>query len=325
MNLLRRRFLHLAATAASAAAFPRPACALDYPVKQVRLIVPFAPAGGSDIFARLVGGSLAERFGQQFVIENRPGAASSIGTEVVVRAPPDGYTLLLASSANAINAALYERLSYNFIHDIAPVATMVQVPLVMEVNPMVPAKTVPEFISYAKARRGEINFASAGSGSPIHMAGELFNMMAGVNLVHVPYRGGGAALIDLLGGQVQVMFATMPSSIEYIRAGNLRPLAVTTRTRSEVLPDLPTVGDFVAHYDANDWFGIGAPRNTPAEIIDKLNNEINAALADPNMKARLGDLGGVVISGSPTDFGKLIADETEKWGKVIRTMNIRPE
>ena len=242
-----------------------------------------------------------------------------------MRAPPDGYTLLLVASANAINATLYDKLNFNFIRDIAPVASIIRVPNVMVVNPSVPAKTVPEFIAYAKANPGKINMASAGIGSSPHVAGELFKMMAGVDMVHVPYRGAAPALTDLLGGQVQVMFATTAASIEYIRAGKLRALAVTTATRSEALPDIPTVGDFVPGYEASAWFGIGAPKNTPAEIVDKLNKEINAGLADPKIKARLADLGGTVLAGSPADFGKLIADETEKWGKVIRAANIKPE
>ena len=278
----------------------------------------FAPGGGADIIARLIGQWLSERLGQPFIIENRPGAGSNIATEAVVHAPADGYTLLLVSPANAINATLYDKLNFNFIRDIAPVAGIIRVPNVMVVNPSVPAKTVPEFIAYAKANPGKLNMASAGIGTAPHVAGELFKMMAGVDMVHVPYRGDGPALTDLIGGQVQVMFAAMPSSIEYIRAGKLRALAVTTATRSEALPDIPTVGDFVPGYEASGWYGIGAPKNTPAEIIDKLNKEINAGLADPKIKARLADLGGTVLPGSPADFGKLIADETEKWAKVIK-------
>ena len=288
-------------------------------------IVGFAAGGAPDILARLMGQWLSERLGQPFVIENRPGAGSNIATEAVVRAPPDGYTLLLVSPANAINATLYDKLNFNFIRDIAPVAGIIREPHVMVVNPSVPAKTVPEFIAYAKANPGKLNMASAGNGTAAHVAGELFKMMTGVDMVHVPYRGAAPALTDLLGGQVQVMFAAMPASIEYIRAGKLRALAVTTATRSEALPDIPTVGEFVPGYEASAWFGVGAPKNTPAEIIDKLNKEINAALADPKIKARLADLGGTVLPGSPADFGKLIADETEKWGKVIRAANIKPE
>ena len=267
--------------------------------------------------ARLVGQWLSERLGQQFVIENRPGAGSNIAAEAVVRAPADGYTLLLVGVSNAINATLYDRLNFNFIRDIAPVAGIIRDTYVMVVNPSFPAKTVPEFVAYAKADPGRINFGSAGIGSPNHVTGELFKIMAGVNLMHVPYRGIALALSDLLGGQVQVAFASMPSSIEFIRAGTLRALAVTTATRSEVLPDVPTVGEFVPGYEASAWYGIGAPKATPAEIVDKLNKEINAALADPKMKARLADLGGTPFLGSPADFGKLIADDTEKWGKVV--------
>jgi tripartite-type tricarboxylate transporter receptor subunit TctC len=267
--------------------------------------------------ARLVGQWLSERLGQQFVIENRPGAGSNIAAEAVVRAPADGYTLLLVGVSNAINATLYDRLNFNFIRDIAPVAGIIRDTYVMVVNPSFPAKTVPEFVAYAKADPGRINFGSAGIGSPNHVTGELFKIMTGVNLLHVPYRGIALALSDLLGGQVQVAFASMPSSIEFVRAGRLRALAVTTATRSEVLPDVPTVGEFVPGYEASAWYGIGAPKATPAEIVDKLNKEINAALADPKMKARLADLGGTPFLGSPADFGKLIADDTEKWGKVV--------
>ena len=278
----------------------------------------------NDIVARLIGQWLSERLGQPFIIENRPGAGSNIATEAVVRAPPDGYTLLLVGPPNAINATLYDKLNFNFIRDIAPVASIVRVPNVMVVNPSVPAKTVPEFIAYAKANPGKINMASAGIGSSAHVAGELFKMMTGVDMVHVPYRGAAPALTDLLGGQVQVCSPRMPASIEYIKAGKLRALAVTTATRSEALPDVPTVGEFVPGYEASSWYGVGAPKNTPAEIVDKLNKEINAALADPKIKARLADLGGTALAGSPADFGKLIADETEKWGKVIRAANIKP-
>ncbi len=325
MSPRRRKFLQFAAAVATASILPQVASALDYPTKPVRVIVPFAPAGASDIFARLVGGYLSERFGQQFFIENRTGAASNIGTEAVVRAPPDGYTLLMVDSSPTINATLYDKLNFNFIRDTAPIATIVRVPSVMTLHPSVPAKTVPEFIAYAKTNPGHINFGSAGSGSPIHMMAELFKMMAGVNLVHVPYRGGGAALVDLLGGQIQVMFPTLSSSVEYIRAGNLRPLAVTSATRSVVLPDLPTVGDYVEGYEASAFFGLVAPRDTPAGIVDKLNKEINSALADSKMKARIADLGGEVLSGSPADFQKLIANETEKWAKVVKVTGVKPE
>jgi tripartite-type tricarboxylate transporter receptor subunit TctC len=289
------------------------------------LVVGFPAGGGADIVARLIGQWLSERLGQPFVVENRPGAASNLAAQAVVRAPPDGYTLFLVTSVNAVNATLYEKLNFNFISDIAPVASISRVPNVMVVNPSFPAKTVPEFIAYAKANPGKINMASAGNGESGHVFGELFKMMARVDLVHVPYRGAASALTDLLGGQVQVMFSTMPASIQYIRAGNLRPLAVTTATRWAGLADVPTVGDFVPSYEANTWYGVGAPKNTPAEIIDKLNKEINAGLPDPKMKARLAELGSTALAGSPADFGKLIADDTEKWGKVVRVANIKAE
>jgi len=321
----RRKFLHLAAGAAALPAVSRIAWAQAYPTRPVRIVVGLPPGGANDIVARLMGQWLSERLGQSFVIENRPGAAGSIGTEVVVRAPADGYTLLLVSSDSAINATLYEKLSFNFIRDIAPVAGIVRLPFLMLVNPSVPAKTVPEFIAYAKANPGKINMASPGIGTAPHLAGELFKTMAGLNLVHVPYRGGAPALTDLISGQVQVMFLSPAASIEYIRSGRLRALAVTSATRWEGLPDLPTVVDFLPGYEASVWFGVGAPKNTPNEIIDTLNTEINAALSDPKLKARLADLGGKVLPGSPTDFGKLIADETEKWGKVIRAANIKAE
>jgi len=325
MKLPRRKFLHLAAGAAALPAAARFAWAQAYPARPVRIVVPFTPGGASDITARLMGQWLSERLGQQFVIDNRPGGGTNIGTEAVVRAPADGYTLLMVGGYNAINATLYDKLNHNFIRDIAPVAGIIVVPNVMVVNPSVPAATVPEFIAYAKSKPGKTTMASAGTGTPSHVTGELFKMMAGVNLVHVPYRGGGPALTDLLSGQVQVMFATMPSSIEYIRAGKLRALAVATATRSEALPDVPTVGEFVPGYEASSWSGLGAPRATPAEIVDKLNKEVNAALDDPKMKARLADLGGVALPGSPADFGKLIADETEKWAKVIKFAGIKSE
>jgi len=325
MKLPRRKFLHLAAGAAALPAVSRFAWAQAYPTQPVRIIVGVAPGGPTDILARLMGQWLSERLGQPFVIENRPGAAGNIGTEAVVKSPPDGYTLLLAGTPNTTNATLYDKLNFNFIRDIAPVATISRNTLVMVLHPSVPAKTVPEFIAYAKANPGKINMASGGNGSTPHVAGELFKMMASVNLVHVPYRGAVAALTDLIAGQVQVYFAQMMASIEYIRAGKLRPLAVTTATRSEALPDIPTVGEFVPGYEAVVWQGIGAPKNTPPEIVDKLNKEINAALADPNMKARLADLGGTALAGSPADFGKLIADETEKWSNVIRALNIKAD
>jgi tripartite-type tricarboxylate transporter receptor subunit TctC len=325
MKLPRRNFLHLAASAAALPAVSHIARAQAYPSRPVRMIVPIAPGGAQDILARLMGQWLSERLGQPFVIDNRPGGGSNIGTEAVVRAPADGHTLLLIPPDSAINATLYDKLNFNFIRDIAPVAGVFRGAYVMVVNPSVPAKTVPEFIAYAKANPGKINMASVGIGSGPHIAGELFKMMAGVNVVHVPYRGGGPALTDLLGGQVQVMFPGTVASIEYIRAGRLRALAVTTATRSEALPGIPTMGEFVPGYEASQWFGIGAPKNTPAEIVDKLNREINAGLADPKIKARLADLGGEVLALSPADFAKLIAEETEKWGKVIRAANIKPE
>jgi tripartite-type tricarboxylate transporter receptor subunit TctC len=289
------------------------------------VIVTFAAGGPNDIIARLMGQWLSERFGQQFVIENRPGAGGTIGTEVVVNAPPDGYTLVLASPANAINATLYGNLSYNFIRGIAPVAGIALAPSVMEVHPSVPAKTVPEFIAYANANPGKINMASGGIGSSQHAIGELFKMMARVDLTHVPYRGEAPALADLLGGQVQVIFGNMPSSIEYLRAGKLRPLAVTTSTRSEALPQVPTVGDFVPGYEASIWYGIGAPKSTPPEIVDKLNREINLGLADSKLKARFAGLGAAVLAGSPADFGQFIGKETEKWAKVVKFADIKPD
>jgi tripartite-type tricarboxylate transporter receptor subunit TctC len=321
----RRQFLHLAVGVAALPISSRIALAQSYPSRPVRIVVGFPAGGGVDIVARLMGQWLSERLGQPFIIENRPGAATNIATEAVVRAAADGYTLLLVHSSNAMNATLYEKLNFNFIRDIAPVASIIVVPNVMLVHPSVPAKTVAEFIAYAKANPGKINFASGGIGGPSHLAGELFKAMAGVNLVHVPYRGGGPAVNDLLGGQVQVYFASTPASIEYIKAGTLRALAVASATRSEMLPDIPTVGEFVPGYEAPTWYGLGAPKNTPAEIVDKLNNEINAGLADPKLRVRLADLGGTVMMGSPADFGKLIADDTEKWAKVIRSANIKPE
>jgi tripartite-type tricarboxylate transporter receptor subunit TctC len=325
MKLPRRQFLHLAAGAAALPAVTRIARAQAYPTRPVHLIVPIAPAGGSDIVARLIGQWLSERIGQQFVIDNRPGGGGNIGTEAVVRAPADGYTLLMVGSANATNAALYDKLNFNFIRDIAPVAGVFRGTYVMLVNPSVPAKSVPEFIAYAKANPGKINMASPGIGTASHLAGELFNIMAGLNLVHVPYRGGAPALTDLISGQVQVMFLGPAASIEYIRSGRLRALAVTAETRWEGLPDLPTVVEFVPGYEAIAWLGIGAPRATPAEIVDKLNKEINAGLADPKIKARLADLGGTPLVGSPADFGKLIADETEKWRKVVKFVGIKAD
>jgi len=325
MKLPRRQFLHLAAGAAALPAVSRIARAQAYPLRPVTLVAGFAPGGGVDIAARLIGQLLSERLGQQFVIENRPGASSNIATEAVVRAPADGYTLLMVGSWNTINATLYDKLNFNFTRDIAPVGGIQRYPYVMVVNPSLPTKSVPEFIAYAKANPGKINMASPGTGTGPHIAGELFKMMAGVDMVHVPYRGAALALSDLLGGQVQVQFASMPSSIQYIRAGQLRALAVVTATRADALPDIPTVAEFVPGYEASSWYGVGAPKATPAEIIDKLNKEINTGLADPKMKARLADLGGDVLALSPADFGKLIADEMEKWGKLIRALNIKAD
>jgi tripartite-type tricarboxylate transporter receptor subunit TctC len=325
MRLLRREFLKLAGVGLATSALPQLASALDYPTRPSRIIAGFAAGGGVDITARLIGQSLTDRLGQSFVIENRPGAGGNIGTEAVVNAAHDGYTLLLATVPNAVNASLYEKLNFNFIRDIAPVAGIIRVPMVILLNPSVPAQTLPEFISYAKANPEKVNMASAGNGSAPHMAGELFKMMAGVNLVHVAYRGQGPALTDLLGGQVHVLFAAAPGTTDYIRTGKLRALAVTTASRAQELPELPTVGDFVPGYEASQWYGIGAPKSTPAEIVDKLNKEINAAIADPGMKARLAALGGEPLPGSPADFGKLISEETEKWGKVVRAAGIKPE
>jgi tripartite-type tricarboxylate transporter receptor subunit TctC len=323
MKLPRRRFLHLAAGALPAVS--RIAWAQTYPARPAHIIVAFAAGGGVDITARLIGQWLSERLGQQFVIENRPGAGGNIGTEAVVNAAPDGYTLLLAAVPNTVNATLYEKLNFSFIRDIAPVAGIIRVPQVILVHPSIPAVTVPEFIAYAKANPGKVNLASAGNGSAPHMAGELFNVMTGVHMVHVPYRGQGPALTDLLGGQVQVLFATTPGTTDFIRTGKLRALAVTTAWRAGVLPDLPTVGDFVPGYEASQWYGIGAPKNTPAEIVNKLNKEINAALTDPRMKSRFADIGGEPLPGSPAEFGKLIADETAKWAKVVKFAGLKPE
>ena len=325
MRLPRRRFLRLAAGTASLPAVTRFAQAQTYPTRPVRVIVGFPAGGGSDITARLMGQWLSERVGQPFVVENRPGAATNIATEAVVRAPADGYALLLFGSSSAINATFYEKLPFDLIRDIAPVAGINRVPYVMVVSASVPAKSVPEFITYAKANPGKINMASSGNGSVQHVSGELFKMMTGVSMVHVPYRGAAPALTDLISGQVQVMFDAVSSSIDYIRSGKLRALAMTTAARSEALPDLPTVSDFVPGYETSSWSGIGAPKNTPTEIIDKLSQEINAALADPKIKARLADLGSVPMPMSPANFGKLIAESVEKWGNVLRAANIKPE
>jgi tripartite-type tricarboxylate transporter receptor subunit TctC len=325
MRLRRRQFLHLASGAVALPAMSRIAWAQTYPTRPVRLIVGFVPGGGSDILARLMGQWLSDRLGQPFIIENRAGAGGNVATEAAVRAAGDGYTLLLAAVPNAVNATLYDRLNFNFIQDIAPVAGIIRVPNVMEVTPSLPVQTVAEFIAYAKANPGRLNMGSGGFGTGQHVTGELFKMMTGVDMLHVPYRGSAAALTDLLGGQIQVMFDNIPSSIEYIRAGKLRALAVTTKVRSEALPEVPMVGDFVPGFEASGWFGVVAPKATPTEIVSKLNAEINAILADPKMKGRLADLGGTLIAGSPADFGKLIADDTDKWGKVIRFAGIKAE
>jgi tripartite-type tricarboxylate transporter receptor subunit TctC len=325
MKLPRRNFLHMAACAAALPAVARIAWAQTYPSRPVRIIVGFAPAGGTDIVARLMGQWLSERLGQQFIIENRPGGGSNIATEAVVKAPPDGHTLLMVGAPNAINATLYEKLNFNFIRDIVPIASIIRLPYVIVVHPSFPAKTLPEFMSYARANPRKINMASAGIGSTPHVAGELFKMMAGIDMVHVPYRGGGPALNDLLGGQVQVYFATTVLSIGYIGAGRLRALAVTAATRSDALPDIPTVGEFLLDYEASNWYGVGAPKATPAEIVEKLNKEINAGLADRKLNAQLADLGGDVLALSPADFGKFIADETEKWAKVIKFAGVKAD
>jgi tripartite-type tricarboxylate transporter receptor subunit TctC len=321
----RRSFLRLAVGAIGLPIGARFAQAQPYPARPVRVVVGFPAGGPTDVFARTMAQWLSERLGQQFVIENRPGAGGNIATEAAAKAAADGYTLLLTTSANAINATLYDKLNFDFVQDIAPVASIVRTIYVMVVHPSVPAKTVPEFIAYAKTAAGTINMASAGSGTPQHVAGELFKMMAGVSMMHVPYRGVAPALTDLVGGQVQVMFDNMASSIEHIRAGRLRALAMTTATRSELLPDVPTVGEFVPGYEASALFGVGAPKNTPAEIVNKLNKEINAGLAEPKIKARLAELAAVVLPGSPADFRKLIADETEKWGKVVKAVGIKAD
>jgi tripartite-type tricarboxylate transporter receptor subunit TctC len=319
----RRQFLHLAAGAAALPAIPRVARAQAYPTRPVRIIVGYPPGGSADVVARLIGQQLSERLGQSFVVENRPGAGTIIATEAVVKSAPDGYTLLVVDASPAINTALYHNLSFSFFRDIAPVACVMSVPLFMVVNPAVPAKTVPEFIAYAKANPRKVNMASNGNGGLLHLAGELFKIMTGVDLVHVPYRGAQPALTDVISGQVQVMFAA--STVEYIKSGNVRALAVTTATRSEILPDVPALSEFVPDYDAAAWIGVSAPNNTPPEAIDKLNREINEALADPKLKLRLADLGSSVAGGSAADYGRRLEEEAEKWGKVIRAANIKAE
>jgi tripartite-type tricarboxylate transporter receptor subunit TctC len=325
MNRLRRRFLQLAAGAVALPAVSRLAAAQAYPSRPVRWVVGFAAGGPAEILARLIGQWLSERLGQPFIIENRPGAGSNIATEAVVRSPADGYTLLLVTTANAVNATLYDKLNYVFTRDMAPVAGLIHVPVVVEVNPSLPVSSIPELIAHAKAHPHTLNMGSAGNGTVQHIAGELFKMMAGVDIVHVPYRGQAPALMDLIGGQVQVMFDSMPASIEYVRAGKVRALAVATAGRSAALPDVPIVADFVPGFEASAWYGVAAPKGTPGEIVDKLNAEINAAFADPKIKARLIELGGMLLAGSAADFGKLIADETEKWGKVVRFSGAKPE
>jgi tripartite-type tricarboxylate transporter receptor subunit TctC len=325
MTFHRRRFLQLVAAGVAAPAFPLSAVAEDYPTRPVRVIAGFGAGGGVDITARLIGQWLNERLGQSFMVENRTGAGGNIGTEAVVTAAPDGYTLLLATVPNAVNASLYNNLKFNFIRDIAPVAGIIRVPMFIMVHPSVPVKTVPELIAHAKANPGKVNMASAGNGSAPHMAGELFKMMTGIDMVHVPYRGQGQALTDLLGGTVQVLFATAPGTTEYVTTGKLRALAVTTATRAQVLPDVPPVGDFVPGYETSQWYGMCAPGKTPTEIIEKLNKEINAAIVDAGMKARLAAIGGEPLPGTPAVFGKLIAEETEKWAKVVQAAGLKPE
>jgi len=325
MKLPRRSLLRLAAGAAAFPAAARMARAQAYPSRPVRIVVGYAAGGGQDILARLIGRWLSERLGQSFIIENRPGGGANIATEAVVRAPPDGYTLLTVGPAHAVNATLYDKLNFNFLRDIAPVASVTVNPSVLEVHPAVPVQSVPEFLAYGKANPGKLNMASAGNGTVQHMSGELFKLMTGVDMVHVPYRGAAPAIADLLGGQVQVMFDTVISSIEYIKAGKLRALAATTATRTEILPDLPTIGDFVPGYESSSVNGIGAPRGTPAEIIDRLNKEINAGLADPRLKTKFVELGSTVLPGSPAELDRLVVEQTEKWAKVIHAAKLRIE
>ena len=323
MKLPRRRFLRLAACAAALPAAPQPARAQAYPARSVRIVVPVAAGGANDVTGRLIGQWLSEHLGQQFFIENRPGAGTNVGTEAVIRASPDGYTLLIAGSNAAINATLFGSLNFNFIRDTTPIASIVRVPQIMQVNPALPVQSVPEFIAYAKANPGKIAMGSGGNGSPAHIIGEYFKLMTGTDLTHIPYRGAAPAVTDLLGGQIQVAFTEMATSLGHIKAGKLRALAVTTAIRSEALPDTPTLGELIPGFEASQWIGLVAPKDTPTTIIEKLNTEINAALGDPMVKARFADLGGIVLPGSPADFGKLIRDETEKWAKVIRAANIK--
>jgi tripartite-type tricarboxylate transporter receptor subunit TctC len=325
MKLRRRQFLQLAAGAAALPAVSTRVSAQAYPTRPVRLIIGYPPGGSADITARLTGQWLSERLGQPVVIESRPGAATNLATEAVVRAPPDGYTLLLVAPANAINATLYDKLNFDSLRDLAPVAGIIRFPNVVVVNPSLPIKTIPELIAYAKANPGKLNMASSGNGSTIHMSGELFKMITGINMVHVPYRGGAPALTDLISGQVHVMFDNVPTSAEHVKAGRLRGLAVTSAARSEVLPELPAVADFVPGYEASAWYGLGAPKNTPADVIEKVNKEINAILADATPKARFAELGASLLPGSPADFGKLLAEETEKWGKVVKFAGVKPD
>jgi tripartite-type tricarboxylate transporter receptor subunit TctC len=318
MNFARRRFMQLAAGAAVVPALSKFANAESYPAHPIRVIVGYTPGGSADLTARLMGQWLSERLGQSFVIENRPGGGTNIATEAALRSPPDGYTLLLAAPANAINATLYSKLNFDFLRDSEPVAGLIRFPNVVVVNPSVPVKSIPELIAYAKANPGKLNMASSGNGSTIHMSGELFKMLTGTNMVHVPYRGGAPALTDLIAGQVQVMFDNIPTCAEHVKSGKLRGLAVTSTTRSDVLPDMPTVADFLPGYEASAWYGISVPKNTPADIVDRLNKETNAVLADPTAKKRFTELGALLLPGSAADFGKLLADETDKWGKVVR-------
>jgi tripartite-type tricarboxylate transporter receptor subunit TctC len=324
MNISRRKFLHLAAGSGALPVLSRSAWAQTYPSRPVHIIVPYAAAGPNDIVARVVCQWMSEHLGQPFVIENRPGAGTNIGTEMVVHSPPDGYTVLVVSSSHAINATLYEKLNFSFIRDVAPVASIMRVPNVMVVNPSFPARSVREFVDYGKANPGKLNFASSGIGASNHMSGELFKFMTGLDMMHVPYRSSGPALTDLISGQVQVMFDAMASAVEHIRAGRLRALGVTTATKADALPEAPVIADVVPGYEVSNWFGFGMPRNTPADVVMTFNKAVNEAIADPKLKARLAELGGILMPGSPADFGKLIAEETEKWGKVIRSANIKP-